>query len=300
MKFFSKLERKFGKYAIRNLMYYIMILYGIGIIIQIINPMIYWRFLCLDPSAIMKGQIWRIVTFLIFPPMGSMVSIGSSMGAMLSDLLFNGIALSLYYSLGTNLERTWGAFRFNVYFFMGVIGHALAAIIAYVVFDQVLILTTVYLNFSLFFAFAAVYPNLQFLLFMVIPVKAKVLAIFDGLFFVYGFLVGNAADRCAIALSLANFLIFFLMTRNLNRVNPMEIRRKKNFEKQVKIMPAGSTRHRCAVCGRTEKDGEELEFRYCSKCIGGREYCQDHLYTHVHVTVENQTAQPVNGENTGE
>ena len=300
MKFFSKLERKFGKYAIRNLMYYIMILYGIGIIIQIINPMIYWRFLCLDPSAIMKGQIWRIVTFLIFPPMGSMVSIGSSMGAMLSDLLFNGIALSLYYSLGTNLERTWGAFRFNVYFFMGVIGHALAAIIAYVVFDQVLILTKVYLNFSLFFAFAAVYPNLQFLLFMVIPVKAKVLAIFDGLFFVYGFLVGNAADRCAIALSLANFLIFFLMTRNLNRVNPMEIRRKKNFEKQVKIMPAGATRHRCAVCGRTEKDGEELEFRYCSKCIGGREYCQDHLYTHVHVTVENQTAQPVNGENTGE
>lgn len=284
MKFFSKMERKFGKYAIRNLMYYIMIVYAVGIVIQMLNPMIYWGFLCLDPRAVLKGEIWRIVTFLIFPPMGSMAPIGSSAGTLLSDLIFNGIALSLYYSLGTNLERTWGAFRFNVYFFMGVIGHVLASLIGYAVFHQLMLLTTVYLNFSLFFAFAAVYPNLEFLLFMVLPVKAKVLAIFDGIFFLYGFIVGSAADRWAIVLSLANFLIFFVMTRNLNRVNPKEIKRKRDFQSKVKIMPKGASRHKCAVCGRTEADGENLEFRYCSKCAGGLEYCQDHLYTHRHVT----------------
>ena len=193
MKFFSKMERKLGRYAIRNLMYYIMIVYGVGIVVQMLNPMIYWRFLCLDPGAILHGEVWRMVTFLIYPPMGSMAPIGSSAGMMLSDLIFNGIALSLYYSLGTNLERTWGAFRFNVYFFMGVIGHVLASVIGYVVFKRPLALTTEYLNFSLFFAFAMEYPNLEFLLFMVIPVKAKVLAIFDGIFFLYGFIVGGGS-----------------------------------------------------------------------------------------------------------
>ena len=284
MKFFYKMERKFGRYAIRNLMYYIMILYGIGIVIQMLYPMLYWQYLCLDAPSILRGQVWRIVTFLLFPPMGSMAPLGSSAGSLFSDLLFNGIALSLYYSLGMNLERTWGAFRFNVYFFMGVLGHVLAALVGYLISGQRWILTTVYLNSSLFFAFAAVYPNLEFLLFMVLPVKAKVLAIVDGIFFAYSFLMGNMADRCAIVLSLANFLVFFLMTRNTGRVSPREIRRRQEFKRQAKIIPKGGTRHRCAVCGRTEADGEDLEFRYCSKCAGNLEYCQDHLYTHRHVT----------------
>ncbi len=283
MRFFQKMERKFGKYAIRNLMYYIMLLYAAGLVLQIVMPQIYWNYLCLNAGAIVHGQIWRIVTFLIYPPV-SMSSFGAAPASMLSDLLFNGIALSLYYSLGTTLERTWGAFKFNVYFFMGVLGHVLASVIAYLFFGQLLLLTTTYLNLSLFFAFAAMYPDLQFLLFMVIPVKAKVLAIFDGIFFLYGFIVGNAATRCAIVLSLANFLIFFLMTRNLNRYAPKEVKRRREFRNQTKIIPKNGTRHRCAVCGRTENDGENLEFRYCSKCAGGLEYCQDHLYTHQHVT----------------
>ncbi len=283
MKFFQKMERKFGRYAIKNLMYYIMLLYAAGLVLQIVMPGIYWNWLCLDARAILHGQVWRIVTFIMYPPMG-MSSLGASPVNMLSDLLFNGIALSLYYSLGTTLERTWGAFRFNVYFFMGVLGHVLAAVIAYLGFSQILVLTTTYLNLSLFFAFAAMYPDLQFLLFMVIPVKAKVLAIFDGIFFLYGFIVGGAATRLAIVLSLLNFLIFFLMTRNLARYSPKEIRRKREFRTQTKIIPQNGTRHRCAVCGRTEKDGDNLEFRYCSKCAGGLEYCQDHLYTHQHVT----------------
>ena len=95
MKFFQKLERKFGRYAIHNLMYYIMILYAIGILIQMILPGLYWNYLSLNAAAILRGQVWRIVTFIIYPPMGSMSPIGSSAGSMLSDLLFNAIALSL-------------------------------------------------------------------------------------------------------------------------------------------------------------------------------------------------------------
>lgn len=269
MKFFYKLERKFGRYAIHNLMYYIIILYAVGLVLQLLNPSFYITYLSLDMAYILRGQIWRIITFIIFPPS--------------SDMIFILIALLLYYNIGMTLERVWGAFRFNVYFFMGVLGHVLAALIAYLVFGQRLILTTSYLNFSLFFAFAATFPEMQFYLFFVLPVKAKWLALFNGLFFLYSFWQGNPATRCAIALSLANFIIFFAITRNFGRINPKEIKRKRDYQRQVKIVVPGKSRHKCAVCGRTEADGDELEFRYCSKCNGDYEYCQDHLYTHKHV-----------------
>ncbi|MEG0368548.1 MAG: rhomboid family intramembrane serine protease [Hungatella sp.] len=285
MSFLNKMERKFGRYAVHNLMYYIIMIYFAGIAIQLVSPMIYWKYLSLDAGAILHGQIWRIVTFIIYPPISGVAAIGQgSMSTLMSDLLFNAIALSLYYSLGTTLEQAWGSFRFNVYFLMGIVGHVLAALLGYLVFGQTWYLTTSYLNFSLFFAFAALYPNMQFLLFFVIPVKAKWLAVFNGLYFLYGFIFGTAATRCAIVLSLANFIIFFFMTQNYQKVNPKEIKRKREYKAQVKMMPQGKTHHKCAVCGRTEKDGENLEFRYCSKCEGDLEYCQDHLYTHRHVS----------------
>lgn len=274
MNWMNKLERKFGKYAIHNLMFYIMILYGVGFIILNINPMFYYQYLSLDASQILHGQIWRILTFLIYPPA--------------SDILYFVIAMWLYYSLGTTLERVWGSFRFNLYFFTGVIGHVLAAIIIYIVSGQVFLLGTSYLNWSLFFAFAVTFPDMQFLLFFIIPVKAKWLGILNGIYFIYELVVGNWATRVAIILSIINFLIFFLGSRNMNRVNPKEIKRKTVYKQQVNAAKSDAKhpRHKCAVCGRTEFDDENLEFRFCSKCEGTYEYCQDHLYTHKHVTSE--------------
>ena len=152
-----------------------------------------------------------------------------------------------------------------------------------------MLLTTEFLNYSLFFAFAATFPDLEFLLFFVIPIKAKFLAAFSGIYFLYELVVGNMATRVTILMSLINFILFFFLTRNLSRFNPKEIRRKQNFNRQTKIRPQGGTSHRCSVCGRTEKDSPNLEFRYCSKCEGSYEYCSEHLYTHKHVTSENPT-----------
>ena len=107
MRFVQKLERKLGKYAIHNLMYYIIVMYIIGWIIQIVNPEFYSVALSLDVGKILHGQVWRLVTFIIMPPEDS-------------SYLFMIFTLYLYYLLGTSLERAWGAFRFNLYFFMGV------------------------------------------------------------------------------------------------------------------------------------------------------------------------------------
>ena len=219
MNFMNKMERKFGRYAIPNLMYYIVILYAVGVLVQMMAPTFYIQYLMLDARAILHGQIWRVVTFMIWPPSGS--------------LFFNLIAIYLYYNLGMTLERVWGTFRFNVYFFMGVIGHVLAALLIYIITGQVYILTTDYLNFSLFFAFAATFPEMQFYLFFVLPIKAKYLALFDGLYFVYGFLFGGMSQRIAIVMSLLNFIVYLFMSRG-SRLNPKEIRRKQVFHTQMR------------------------------------------------------------------
>lgn len=101
-----------------------------------------------------------------------------------------------------------------------------AALVVYIFMGDTVFLTTEYLNYSLFFAFAATFPDLEFLLFFVIPMKAKWLAIFNGIYFLYGFITGNMATRVTIFMSLFNFILFFVLTRNLNRFNPKEIKKK--------------------------------------------------------------------------
>lgn len=271
-KIFNELERKFGKYAIPNLMYYVVILYAIGIFVCWQSPAFYFNYLMLDARAILHGQIWRIVTFLMWP--------------LSNNPILNVLVIFCYYNLGHTLEYVWGSFRFNVYFFMGIFGHVLAAVIIYLLFGMVYPLTPEYLNFSLFFAYAATFPDAQFLLFYVIPIKAKWLALFNGVYFIYGLIFGGTAMRIAIVMSLLNFILYWAMSRGW-KYNPREIRRKQQFKAQMQQTAQKEKtrgRHRCAVCGRTELDDPELVFRYCSKCEGDLEYCQDHLYTHQHVT----------------
>lgn len=275
MKFLRKLERHFGKYAVPNLMYYIILMYGAGIVIDLVMPGLYYQYLCLDAAAILRGQVWRLVTFLICPPS--------------SGIFFNLIAMFLYYSLGTTLERVWGTFRFNLYFFSGILFHIIAAFVIYFFMGVSVPLTPFYLNNSLFLAFAATFPQMQFYLYGLLPIRAYWLGIFIGAEFLYEFLFGGLIARICIGLALLNFVIFFMMTRNYSKISPREIKRKQKFKSDMKTAQAEKirlTHHKCAVCGRTEKDDPNLEFRYCSKCEGNLEYCMDHLYTHKHVTKE--------------
>ena len=292
MNWIDKLERKFGRYAIRNLMYYVIVLYALGFIVQNMAPEFYTAYLALDPTAIMRGQIWRIITFVIYPPN--------------NNIFYFLISMYLYYSIGRTLEYQWGAFRFNLYLFTGVLLHVLGAFVCQYVFGVNLgiFFGTYYLNYSLFFAFAATYPDMQFLLFFIIPIKAKWLGIINGIYFgltiVSGFvanflpytvLVGmmrmgvivHPAYSVMALLSLGNFLIFFFAMRNMHRHSPKEIRRRRTYTRGVQQGQRSAVTHKCAICGRTEKDGEQLEFRFCSKCNGNYEYCQEHLFTHQHV-----------------
>ena len=279
MNWLDKLERKFGRYAIRNLPLYIVMLYAIGAVLNILTKGSYYYYVALNPYMILHGQIWRLVSWVLIPPSGLDI--------------FTIIMLLFYYSLGTALERTWGEFRYNVYIFSGILFTVIGAFLLYFIGGLQIslygasIISTYYINLSIFLAFAANYPDMQVLLYFVIPIKIKWMAYLDIAYLAYNFIrvsgYGAWAVRMMILVSLLNFIIFFFMTRNYKTISPREIHRKQQFKKAVhpKMTP-NITKHKCAICGRTENDGDDLEFRFCSKCNGNYEYCQEHLFTHEH------------------
>lgn len=271
MNFINKLERKFGRFGIPNLSLYLIICYIVGYVFMYMQPGIL-QFLALDPYYIFKGQVWRIVTWILIPPE--------------SFSVFTVVMLFFYYSLGTTLERTWGAFRYTLYILTGIAATVVGAFLLYFIVGAPLFYTapfsTYYINMSIFLAFAVAYPNMQVLLYFIIPIKVKWMGILYAVFIGYSFFKSSWPARVAIIASLLNFLVFFFGTRNFKRVAPKEIKRRQQFKQETK-KAQGLTKHKCAVCGRTEKDGDDLEFRFCSKCDGNYEYCQDHLFTHEHV-----------------
>lgn len=283
MNFLNKMERKIGKYAIPNLMIYLIAAYCIGFVIYTVNPN-FMLMLTLSPYHILHGQVWRLITWILMPT-----------DTRVFSLL---IMALLYYQLGSALERSWGTFRFNVYIFGGMLFTVIGAFILYGIYAATgtgsletislissLTFTTNYINLTIFLAFAVMYPEMQILLFFIIPVKMKWMAVVYAVLIAINLILTSWGGRIAIIMSILNFLIFFLSTRNYRRVSPKEIHRKQVFKAQMREPRRGSmvTKHKCAVCGRTELDDPNLEFRFCSKCDGNYEYCQDHLFTHQHI-----------------
>lgn len=284
MNWLNKLERKIGRFALPNLMLYMVSAYIIGFVLQLVNPGLL-SYLTLSPYHIMHGQVWRLITWILMPTE--------------SNVFFLLIMALFYYQLGTTLERTWGTFRFNVYIIGGMLFTVVGAFVLYGIYaavlgagasEQLSLLlsygfSTNYINMSIFLAFATMYPNMEVLLMFILPIKMKWMAyVYVGIT-IYELIVTGWAGRVAILMSLMNFLIFFLSTRNYKRMSPKEIHRRHAFRAQMREPRPGSgiSKHKCAICGRTELDSPNLEFRFCSKCDGNYEYCQEHLFTHTHI-----------------
>ena len=284
----SSFERRFGKYAIQNLSFVLVLCYAVGYLLQMFDRSgTLILYLTLDPYAILHGQIWRLFTWILIPP-------GSS------NIFLTLIMLYFYCSIGTTLERTWGTYRYNVYLFQGMLftiagsfllmgfnylfnRDGIAAVGAeYYFLISSLYFSTYYINMSIFLAFAATFPDVQVLLMFIIPIKVKWLGIIYAVMLLFDFLQAGVDGKFAIAASLLNFVVFFLTSRNMMHLNPKQIHRRQEFKRDVK-RSAGITKHKCAICGRTEVDSPQLQFRFCSKCDGNYEYCEEHLYTHTHV-----------------
>ena len=281
------LERKFGKYAIPNLTFILLVISAAGQVIGMIPPLrgvLSW--LALNPYLILRGQIWRLVTWIAMPTAG-----------FLSFLI---IAALFYYPIGRQMERVWGDFRYNLYLIMGLVFTVIGAFLVYFYFRATLgseiavfyitqyslSFSPYYVMMSIFFAFAATFPNSMVLFMFIVPVKIKWLGIGYGVLLLLQVVQGGTVDRIVIVASLLNFVIFFLLSQKSTfaRYKPSEMKRRNDFKKSVRMTPrADNAFHRCAICGVTNTDFPDMQFRYCSKCNGLYEYCSDHLFTHQHV-----------------
>lgn len=243
------------------------------------NPLLY-NILCFDRSRILQGEIWRLFTYPLTYSAG--------------NLLLTAVSLFCYYSLGRAIEHIWGTFRFNLYYFSGVVLMDIFCMLFGGYAD------VLYLNTSLFLAYATMFPNAQFLLFFIIPVKAWIFGIIDLALTAYSVLVYSYPVfffpyNLFPLVAIGNYLLFF--GKDVTNLLPLSwrIKSRRKKVKQPKVVPfpgAASQEnakpkdlytHRCCICGRTDVTNPELEFRYCSKCNGYHCYCEDHISSHEHV-----------------
>lgn len=260
MALLNKLERKFGRYAIRQLMVYII---GINLLVFFLS----YAYpesnaiskLSLDPYLIMKGEVWRLLTYIFIPPSTS--------------ILWIFFLLYFYYIVGIGLEHEWGSFRFNIYYFTGMIGTAIAA---FIIAQGA---TALYLNLSLFLAFAYIYPNFEVLLFFAVPVKIKYLAWLSWFFLLFTVLTAPLSNKVAALISVLNYFLFF----GGDIIHATAAYQRRKHFASLSTLPGKTTFHKCAICGMTEEDDIKMEFRYCSQCEGDHEYCMPHLKKHEHV-----------------
>ncbi len=198
VKWLYKLEYKYSKFAINNLMLVIVIGQAMVYFADLFAPaaQVSYR-LSLSFSAVMQGEIWRILTFIFVPP-------------YFSSLFFLAISLYFYYFIGSTLERTWGAFKFNMYYLLGILGTILGSVVVWLIAPNYYGLVTLnQLNLSLFFAFAMLYPDMQLMLFFIIPVKIKYLAFFSASVMVFQLFTSSWGIKIATIMALINFFIFF-------------------------------------------------------------------------------------------
>ena len=243
-------------------MMYITLLNGVVFLLSYVDKTQMFQFkLMLIPSLVMEGEIWRLITFLFIPPSTS--------------FFFLFLTLYFYYMVGSALEHEWGSFKFNIYYLVGVLGTIASAFLGGGA------STAMFLNLSLIFAFSYLFPDFQILLFFIIPVKMKYLAWVYAAFLVYMFIGSPIYGLITVGGSILNFILFFGKDIIVRITTGRKVYyNRRNFKGKI---PADITIHRCTICGRTEKDDRNLEFRYCVDCEGDHEYCMEHLYNHEHV-----------------
>ncbi|MBR3833233.1 MAG: hypothetical protein IKJ73_02850 [Lachnospiraceae bacterium] len=310
MNFLYKLEKKYGKYAINNLSIYVVGSWAIAYLLWMFAPKVYELFVFDVTYVFACHQYWRVITWVFTTP-GSIsalsllmlfiyASIGSSIEKYVGAFLYN------LYIFGSYIFITIGMLVQGAMDYLGnkdLYDYFAIELLAdgygkYYLEAMSNYGPTFFISMSVFLGFALIYSESHMLLFFVFPIKTKWLAYVDIIFMVYMLLeYGKTSLLAGIIIAvLFNFYLFYLISKNYSsrrmrnwQMGTDTLKKQKEFKKKMDQAqveynpPKGVTRHKCAICGRTEADDENLEFRFCSRCNGNHEYCNEHLFTHEHV-----------------
>jgi len=257
MSLLARLENRFGHWAIPGLLRYVAMLNAVSYVLVKFYPQ-FLGLLLLDREALLRGEVWRLFSYIFIP----------QTGGILPDWFWMAFYIIYLFLISDGLEQAWGAFRLNVYYLLGMIGTTIAVLIGNA--DP----TGMVLNATLLFAFARFYPDMTFMLMLVLPVKVKFLAWITAAFMLWGFLGDTWGGRLATLVAVANYFLFFGREILADARTRREIgARRAEFDRKMREAH-GDSMHRCHVCGRTEQSDPEAEFRVAAD---GEEYCAEHL-----------------------
>ena len=271
MRYIERFCYNHPNFGVRNLMLVISAA-NVGLwVLGAVNPVLL-SYMVFDPALILRGQVWRLVSFIFYPP---------------SDGLLAFIVFYFYYWIGSTLEQHWGTPQFNIYFFSGVLFTIIYGFLMYFITGVSYGMTAQYIYLSMFFSFAVLFPDLEVLLFFILPIKIKYIAFLDAAFFILSMLTEVFPFNLLPLVAVFNFLIFCggeLLRRRPQKASASAV----NFRREARRIRVEQRdklyNHKCAVCGRTDTDSPGLEFRYCSRCAGYHCFCQDHINNHIHFT----------------
>ncbi len=270
---------KHPNFGVPNLMIYLVIGNALVFIVNMMDRTgTFLNYFYFNFDAVLRGEVWRLFTFVLVPQD--------------TRILYEVISLYFYYWIGSTLERSWGSAKFTVFYLSAMLGTviygALCSLLGYNFLGWYM--SASYINLSMFFIFAMMYPDMRVLLFFFIPIKIKWLAIVDAVFFGIGILTMPFPINFVPLVAVANVFIFCWpdFARMFGRKSRQERKNVTNFRNAssaAKIeMNYRGYRHKCSVCGRTDADYPNLQFRYCSRCAGYHCFCEDHINNHVHYT----------------
>ena len=262
---------KHPNFGLRNLMKYICIANVAFWLLGSVNSVLA-SYLVFDPALILRGQVWRLVTFALCPPSYNLLAL---------------VAIYFYYWIGSTLEQNWGTPMFNLYVLFGAGLTVIYGFLIYLITGIPVRVDAQYVYLSLFFAFAALYPDMQVLLFFFIPIKLKWLALVDAAFFLMGIVTTAFPLNLLPVVAIANFFLFCggdLLAKIPRRPSANTVNFRRESQRIRREQRQELYKHKCAVCGRTDVSNPELEFRYCSRCAGYHCFCMDHINSHVHFT----------------
>lgn len=267
MPLLRRLERKLGPYAIPNVTLGLVILQAVVFLFAMSDRTILER-LVLVPAWVLEGEVWRLLTFLAIPPT--------------TNPLFALLFWYLFYLMGTALEQTWGAFRYNLYLLLGYLANVGAAFLV-----PEIAASNIFLQATVFLAFAYLNPDFQLYIFFVLPVKVKWLAWLAWALYLMTMITGSWSDRLLTIASVFNFFVFF--GKDIVQWLQNKQRRAAWEARQTPARGGRKPFHRCEVCGITDISHPDMTFRYCSQCEGARCYCADHIRNHQHLTSDKLT-----------
>ena len=250
----KRLEAKYKDWTIENIGIYIVGLQAIFYLL-ILSGIISLESLLLIPSKIIgEGQIWRLFTFGFIPPAIPDLGMG---------LLYLIINWYVFVIISQYLEAYWGSFLFNLYcLFVFSLSIIAAFLIFFIPSDFLIFINPQVFFYSFFFiiflAFAVINPEFEMLLFFVLPLKVKYLAMISCVFYALSFIgAATLMDRILMLICVLTFVLFFYDTIKLN------FKQKKRLHSHLKqSVEKGEAMHICSQCAKSDVSNPELEFRY--------------------------------------